>query len=617
MTATKHISPQPVELLAPARTADVGRAAVLAGADAVYIGPESFGARAAAGNSIADIASLCDFAHRFEARVYVTVNTIIYDRELRDVERLIRNLYLAGVDALIVQDLGLLRLDLPPIDLHASTQTDIRTPERARFMEQLGFSQLVLPREMSLTEIRAVSEAVGAATRLEGFVHGALCVSYSGDCHAGQLLMGRSANRGECPQVCRLPFDLVDGDGRTVEKSRHLLSLRDMNRSAVLLPMLEAGISSFKIEGRLKDEGYVKNVVAHYRRALDAIIDADPERWRRQSAGTVTHGFTPQLDKSFNRGFTDYFIKGPSAKMASVDTPKSRGEEVGRVVRAARGRIEARLTAPLANGDGLCYFDADRRFVGFRLNRVEGATLFPASDVVPPAGAVLYRNSDRLHDEQLARSKGERTIALDMTLRVTPSGVVALDLSDGRGYTATATYTPDTPLQQARTPQEEARRRTLARLGDTVYRLRSLDDRGGDAFIPAAQLSDLRRKAVALLDATARARYDRPLRRQEQPDAVWPGAARVDYHENVANGLARRVLLDHGVKEAGPAAEVKVPGGQPVVMTTRYCLRRELGACLKTPAGKRLKGPLKLVGANFVLGLEFDCARCGMTVRKL
>ncbi|MDE7396533.1 MAG: U32 family peptidase, partial [Muribaculum sp.] len=373
MSRNNHSAIRPLELLAPARNAEVARQAVLHGADAVYIGAAGFGARAAASNSFDDIKAVVEVAHSYGARVYVTVNTIVYDSELKGVEQMIRELYRVGVDALIVQDLGILRMDIPPIDLHASTQCDIRTHEKARFLESLGFSQLVLPRELSLEEIAAIRSATSVP--LEAFVHGALCVSYSGDCQASQLTCGRSANRGECAQICRYAFDLYAGTSDyPVVRGKHLLSLRDLNRSDSLEAMAAAGISSFKIEGRLKDPAYVKNIVALYRRRLDAIIDSHPELYCRASEGITDLKFTPQADRSFNRGFTSYFLNGTpvdNPSMASPDTPKSRGQLVG-TVRSVRdsGRIvEASLLHPLANGDGLGYFSPDEGFVGFRINK--------------------------------------------------------------------------------------------------------------------------------------------------------------------------------------------------------------------------------------------------------
>ncbi len=601
----------PLELLAPARNADIAIAAIRHGADAVYIGAEGFGARAAAGNTVDDIRRVVDFAHIYRARVYVTVNTIIYDRELIEVERLVKRLYAAGVDALIVQDMALLRMDLPPVALHASTQCDTRTSARARFLQDAGFSQIVLPREMSLEEIAQVREVTDVP--LEVFVHGALCVSYSGDCHASQVLRRRSANRGECAQICRLPYDLYDGAGHRVERDRHLLSLRDMNRAASLLPMIEAGVSSFKIEGRLKDAGYVKNVVAAYDRLLNSIVDASPELYRRQSVGRAEVSFTPALQKSFNRGFTSYFLNGTEPSVASVYTPKSQGEKVGCVTGCSRSVLEARLDIPLANGDGLGFFTPEGEFVGFRLNRVDGNRLYPATKVSAVPGTVLYRNSDKVFDDMLRRDTSVRLIDVGMTLRAAGSRLV-LDLADERGNSVTATLTL-TDMLKSVTDQAALRRRTLSKLGGTPYRLSSFDDRLGDNFVPAAMLTKLRRDGLDLLDAANRACYRRELRRAENRDARYP-EAELDYHANVANRLAAGFYRSHGAAVSEPALEVTPGRGatERRVMTTRYCMRRELGACLKNDGASRLKGPLTLRSGDITLRLDFDCASCRMYI---
>lgn len=605
--------PRKIELLAPARNAGVAIDAVNHGADAVYIGPESFGARAAAGNSVYDIARVADYAHRFDARVYATVNTIVYDSELMAVERLIHRLYRAGVDALIVQDMGLLRLDIPPIELHASTQCDIRTPEKAIFLQNAGFSQLVLPRELTLEEVARVRDAVSVP--LEVFVHGALCVCYSGDCQASLLTTGRSANRGECSQVCRLPFDLADGTGVVRIRGKHLLSLRDLNLSAQLSELLQAGASSLKIEGRLKDSLYVKNVVAYYRGLLDNIIDNSNGKYARSSAGKCHTVFTPDPYRSFNRGFTTYFAKGSSGAgaMACIDTPKCTGQPVGKVLRADRRFIAARLDAELHNGDGLCFFDGDGRFTGFRLNRVEAGRLFPATMVEPPVGAVLYRNSDKAFDDELARDTSTRTIPLDFILRPLAWGV-ALDVADvQRGVSATATIETDN-LPVSRSPQTETRRNILGRMGGSCYELNNFKDNLGNVFLAASQLASLRRKAVEALEVAAQSSRRRPLRRAEQPDAAL-GHKNMTRHANIANAAARQFYADHGAANIEPAAEVKKPLEKaPVVMTTRYCLRRELGACLRTPQGRRYKAPLWLVHGSRRFMLDFDCKECRMHV---
>ncbi len=601
--------PRPIELLAPARNADIAISAINHGADAVYIGAGHHGARSAAGNSVTDIVRVVEHAHRFNARVYVTTNTIVYDDELKAVEQLIYELYRAGVDALIVQDMGILRLDLPPIALHASTQCDTRTPGKARFLQDAGFSQIVLARELTLSEIRSISDVT--TVPLEAFVHGALCVSYSGNCQASWAVTGRSANRGECAQMCRLPYDLIDGSGERILTGKHLLSLKDMNRVTRLAEMMDAGVSSFKIEGRLKDENYVKNVVAAYRRELDKVIDAQPERYCRASDGVVELSFTPDVRASFNRGFTEYFLRDRhQGAMATFDTPKSTGAKVATVIKSDGRSVTVNPLAQLNNGDGLGYFDGSGRFTGFRVNSVEGNRLFPASDQRLPVGTVLFRNRDIKFESELKGDTARRVIPVTMTLRPVGDSRLALDLSDGR---QTVTVTADVEMSEARTPQEDARLRALTKTGGTIYSVTAVTDNVGSRFIPASVLSALRRDATESLDRARRATYRYDYRRADT-GAPYP-ESRLTYHDNVANSRAEEFYRSHGVKSMERAAECgnRQPGEMPV-MLTRYCLRRELGCCLKTPGAKKLQGPLYIKSADNSFRLDFDCRNCEMSV---
>lgn len=607
----KSNRPTPIELLAPAKDADTAIEAIKHGADAIYIGATSHGARAMAGNSIEDIRRVTDYAHQFGAKVYVTVNTIIYDHEIPTVRQLIHQLYRAGVDALIVQDMAILRMDIPPIALHASTQCDIRTPEKARFLADVGISQLVLPRELSIAETAEIANSVDVP--LEAFVHGALCVSYSGDCQAGFATMGRSANRGECPQICRHSFNLIDSGGNILIRDKHLLSLRDLNRAAHLEAMMDAGISSFKIEGRLKDRAYVKNVVGSYRRMLDAIIEANPDRYIRSSYGFSSLNFTPDPVNSFNRGFTDYFTvaPNPAQKMSSPDTPKWIGLPVGIVIKSNGNKIKARLTTEIANGDGLGYFDTKGMFNGFRANRVEGTTIITTQPINIPAGTQLFRNHDRKLSALLAEETATRTIDIHLTLRPTSWGI-ALDIADNHGHSATITR-PMT-IEKAKTPQLQGRKDILSRTGDTIYRVVSVNDLLTDNFIPRSVLADMRRHAIEALDCQKRATYHFDLRRPERPDVPFPHSD-LTYHDNVANTLARRFYADHGANAIAPAIEIESPADakQPRrVMTTRFCLRREYGRCLKTPAGAEWPRDLFLQSGHIRFRLNFDCSNCCM-----
>ena len=607
------VKPALIELLAPARDADIAIAAIDHGADAVYMGASHHGARADATNTLDDVRRACDYAHQFGARIYATVNTLIYDDELMEVERLVHDLYHIGVDALIVQDMGLLRLELPPIALHASTQCDLRTPEKARFLEAMGFSQLVMARELTLEEIAAIRQVT--TVPLEAFVHGALCVSYSGRCAISQVLKGRSANRGECAQLCRLPYDLVDSRGRVLVEGKHLLSLRDMARHDRLEQMMAAGVSSFKIEGRLKDIGYVKNVVAYYRRAIDKVIARYPERYCRSSFGKEEVTFEPALEKSFNRGFTHYFLDERHPKdgtaIASIDTPKSLGEFLGHVTRCNGNALNISTHATLANGDGLSYLDAQGNFTGTRVNRVvgNGAVLLREPAAIP-RGTAIYRTSDKAFSDQLAKPSATRTIAVNAALCYT-NGVLALTLDDERGNRVTHSTSCD--LQPAAKPQDDRQKAELAKLGGTIYRLQEAQV-PGDIFIPASLLSRLRREAVELLDRSQR--ITRPVDKPRREDKSYTcPTTPLTPADNVANRLAEQLYRDHGVIDITPALEAGTPANDATpLMHTRYCLRRQLGACLKGKNATALPRDLFLKTGTTLLRVTCDCKACEMTL---
>lgn len=604
-----------IELLAPARNLTCGLEAVKHGADAVYIGGPSFGARSAAANSIEDIAELCRQAHIYGVKVYVALNTIIKENELKEAVRVINALYAAKVDALIVQDLALLRLDLPPIALHASTQMDNRTADKVKFLQNEGLTQVVLARELSLREIRQIHDQTDVS--LEAFVHGALCVSYSGRCYASQHCFGRSANRGECAQFCRMAFDLTDHNDRPLLKERHLLSLKDMCRIDHLEAMLDAGVSSFKIEGRLKDVAYVKNVTAAYRQALDAIIVRRSDEFCRSSFGSSAYTFTPQLTKSFNRGFTDYFLTAPTPDMANHATPKSIGEPIGQTTRAVKGRVFDLLLhkdTTLSAGDGLCFIDEKGRLQGFRLNRCEGSRCFAASEVNIPR-TLIYRNHDAAFERLLASPTATRTMWLDFILGETENGY-SLTAKDEMGFEVTASA--DCLKEEARSEQAEQCRRQLSKLGGTPFTLRRLDiNLLGNRFIPASVLAGLRRQAIELLleqHITAYHTEQRPPRRSHTAAEARTLVCSPSYQANVANSVAERLFESLELPRPAKAFELSEPA-KPLIMTCRYCLRRELHCCLKTPQGRAVPGPLSLrLADGRKFSLKFDCAQCQMQV---
>lgn len=594
---------------------NVAITAIDCGADAIYIGASNFGARATAANTESEIGRLCDYAHRFNVKVLATTNTILYDHELADAQRLITSLYRVGVDALIVQDMAVLRLDIPPIALHASTQCDIRTPEKAKFLEALGFSRLVLARELSLDEIKAIHEAV--TIPLEGFVHGALCVSYSGRCQASQAFRDRSANRGRCAQLCRLPYTLVDGDNNIIMRDKHLLSLRDFNATSMLEPIIDAGISSFKIEGRLKDNNYVKNVVAHYRRCLDTIISRRDDL-EQASCGQSVIPFTPDPVKSFNRSFTTYFLHGhPTARMdemASIHTPKSMGEPVGKVVKARNRDIILDTRLALANGDGLSYQTADGSFAGFRANRISRNIVHTLDKVNITPGTLVYRTYNKAFTDELESADVKRTIAVDCALELT-GNTLSLTMSDERGCAVTHAIEA-TNISQALTPQAAKQTELLSKLGKTVYVMRQasvLDNR----FVPASLLTKLRRETVEMLDhALAMTRMVEARRPEDKSAPCF--ATTLTAADNVANRLARELYLDHGVTSIEPAMEVtdKAVETGTTLMHTRYCIRRQLGACRRVKGARSLPATLFLKSGDVTFKVECDCEKCEMRLLK-
>ncbi len=630
------IKQRKIELLAPAKNLECGIEAVNHGADAVYIGAPRFGARAAAGNSLEDIAALVAHAHLYNARIYVTVNTILKEEELEETEAMIWDLYRAGVDALIVQDMGITRLNLPPIPLHASTQMDNRTPEKVRFLAEAGFRQVVLARELSLQDIHRIHEACPEVP-LEIFVHGALCVSYSGQCYVSQACFGRSANRGECAQFCRLPFSLTDADGKMIVRDKHLLSLKDLNQSDVLEELLDAGATSLKIEGRLKDVSYVKNVTAAYRQKLDAIFARRTE-YVRASSGTCRYTFRPQLDKSFSRGFTHYFLYGRSEGIFSFDTPKSLGEEMGTMKEQRGNYLTVAGLKSFNNGDGVCYLDEQGRLQGFRINRVDGNKLYPAGEMprIRPR-TVLYRNFDQEFEKLLSHKSSERKIAVSLLLADTAFGF-ALTATDEDDNSVTLSF----PYQRelARTPQADNLRTQLGKLGNTPFEActpaeanhhlpetaSAIEIRFSDNwFLPASVVAEWRRQIIEKLITARRINYRRELAVWKPTTHLFPlpetshkpivSGASLTYLGNVMNTRAASFYTDHGIASVAPAYEKQsVPGA--VLMFCKHCLRYSMGWCPTYQKGRSpYREPYYLSGTDGKrFRLEFDCKNCQMKV---
>ena len=619
-----------IELLAPAKNLECGIAAIDHGADAVYIGAPRFGARAAAGNSLDDISQLCRYAHQFGAKVYVTVNTIIYDDELHSTQQLLNELSAIGADAVLVQDMGILSMNHGSMALHASTQTDNRTVEKVKWLRSLGFKRVVLARELSKDEINAIHQAV-PDVELEVFVHGALCVSYSGVCYASHYCFKRSANRGECAQFCRLKFDLSDADGNIIEQGRHLLSLKDLCQIDVLEDLLEAGATSFKIEGRLKDVDYVKNVTAAYSIQLNKIISKNPEKYQRASSGVCRYSFEPDLKKTFNRGFTHYFLHGRRRDIFSPDTPKAIGEYVGNVKELRGGSFNVSGTASFANGDGLCFLNERRELDGFRVNRVVGNRLFPykmPANLRP--GMALYRNNDQEFERMMARKTAERKIPVRMTMAETDEGFA---LSSGN-YTAKISI----EKQMAQKPQRENIVRQLSKLGDTPYECADIQFVPVDFnfFIPSSKLAEMRRQLTEMMMKGHETDADnvpdpKPVDNESEPNAgerdsspmppvvIGEEYKKYPYLYNISNRRAAQFYRDMGMDRPVKAYECDAyvsSTHSPLLMQCRHCLKFSLGYCEKN-GGVRSpwREPFYLSlsdGKRF--RLEFRCRECQMNV---
>ncbi|WP_440313232.1 peptidase U32 family protein [Leyella stercorea] len=628
-----------IELLAPAKNLECGIAAIDHGADAVYIGAAQFGARQTAGNSTEDIAELTRYAHQFGAAVYVTVNTIVYEKELAALEHLLKQLVEMGVDAILVQDMAVLEIykklkaeyvargyRMPA--LHASTQTDNRSADKVKWLKENGFERVVLARELSLEEITDIHKA-HPDVELEAFVHGALCVSYSGACYASQYFFNRSANRGECAQFCRMAFDLKDSDGETLIEDSYLLSLKDMCQLDRLGDLLEAGVCSLKIEGRLKDANYVKNVVATYSEALNAYIAKHTGKYCRSSYGRCTYTFTPALEKTFNRGFTHYFFNGRQKDISSFNTPKAMGEYVGYVKEIRRGSFNVAGTAMFANGDGLCFFNRQKKLEGFRVNRVENNRLYPLTmpkNLEP--GMALYRNNDIEFERAMQGKTATRKLQVRFVVDVV-DGKLTFTATDECGRSANVVLN-ETP-EKAQKSQHDNIVKQLEKLGNTVWTANeiSINNSADEFFIPSSRLAAVRRELLEALENTPVANHtDKQAVGETATNSI--NANNTVYADtiniaNVANTTAQNYYAAHGVKNAPTAFELNsdykagsttAPSAVPPLMTCRYCLRYALGYCVKN-GGKRptWHEPLHLEAKNGIrVRLAFNCAKCQMEV---
>ena len=599
-----------IELLSPAKNLECGLAAINHGADAVYIGASQFGARAVAGNSVEDITTLVKYAHKFRVKVLVALNTILTDDQLPEAEKLIWDIYNAGADALIIQDMGILKLNLPPIALHASTQTDNRTVEKVKFLQDVGFSRVVLARELSLKQITEISTQTDVV--LEAFVHGALCVSYSGQCYMSQANCGRSANRGQCAQYCRLPYQLTDADDNLLAQNKHLLSLKDLDLSDSLEEMMDAGVSSFKIEGRLKDVDYVKNITAYYRKRLDTILD-DSTRYQGASAGRTTLLFDPNPEKSFRRSNTDYFLHGRKHDIVQQDTPKSLGEPIGKVTYIGRNFFEVQNGTELNNGDGLCFINKQGDLTGFRVNRVERKQIFPADMPRMDVGVFLYRNQDQAFEKILKGKTAERRVGVEILFGETLNGFL-IQLTDEDGIATIFEAVCDKQLAQKPEVVNDNIKNQLSKLGNTIYEATDIQIQiNSPWFFPASQLSEWRRQAIEQLDEIRVHSYVRETALEAKP-AIFPAKV-LTYLGNVTNKLSEEFYREHGVEEIMPGFEVKAQEGV-ALMFCKHCIKFNMGWCPKEGYKATFKEPLYLRNNDQVYELSFDCKACEMRISK-
>lgn len=603
-----------IELLAPAKNLESGIEAIKYGADAVYIGAPKFGARASAGNSIDDIKLLIEYAHKFWAKVYITMNTIIYEDELQDAEDLIHKLYEIGADALIVQDMGILELNLPPIALHASTQTHNYDIEKIQFLEKAGFERIILARELSEEQLKEIRE--NTESELEYFVNGALCVSLSGQCYFSHCTTGRSANRGDCSQSCRMKYNLVNSEGRVYAKEKYLLSLKDLNLSDSLSKIIDAGICSLKIEGRLKDISYIKNVVSHYRKKIDEIIYNDiDDNFEKASSGSTEISFTPDPERTFNRGFTKYFFDGRTNDIANYYTPKSMGKKIGVVKKLNDNSFEIKSNFKITNGDGLCFLDKKKTLKGMQINKVDGKTIFPNEMPFLHVGAIIYRNNDHQFTKILKQDRSSRRIGVDISIYQSNDDIIITAQDDDYNQ-ATYTLSGDFEISKNTEMAENNFKKQFSKMGDSIFSLKDMFiDLNEYPFIPAKELNNIRRDILKQLE-------EERLRNYPKQDAVKKistpkyFSGELTYLGNVVNSKARDFYTKCGVEKIEKGLELQKDFTNKLLMVTRHCLRHDFKMCL---LDKKCKEESKLDlflkdtnGKKYQL--KFDCKRCEMHI---
>nr|ABP88136.1 collagenase [Flavobacterium columnare] len=604
-----------IEILAPAKDLTTGIAAINAGADAVYVGAPQFGARSNANNSIEDVAALVQYAHLYNVQVFVVINTIIYDGELETCRQLIWKLYEIGVDALIIQDMGLLELDLPPIPLHASTQANNRDPKKIKFLADAGIQRVVLARELNLHQIKEISEATDV--ELEFFVTGALCVSFSGNCYMSVANGERSANRGSCAQNCRLPYNLIDGNGETLIRNSHLLSIKDFDVTNQIPNLIEAGICSFKIEGRLKDVVYVKNNVSFLRKKLDAFLADNNNKYTKASSGSCTYTFDSELTRTFNRGYTDYFVNERHQSIGSWDSPKSKGQYIGKLIKTVGNSYVIENGELLNNGDGLCYINEDKIAEGIYVNKAENGIIYPNVLKEITAGTEIYRNNDAAFIKLVEREDSAiRKISTSLLLKENENGfeLVATD-EDGNISTVQLVH----PKEKTKNGEsiEESFKINLAKTGFTPYTANEITiDFSENWFLPISKINEMRRNVYEQLSTIRLENYDRKEFQLEKTSHPYP-ETKLDFTYNVANKTARKFYERHGVTEIEKAFELQWDPGKSRVMTTKYCVKYELERCPKyhrENMDQKLKEPLVLKQGELEYKLKFNCKPCEMEI---
>lgn len=604
-----------LELLCPAKNLEAGKLAINYGADAVYIGAKKFGARAAAGNSVKEIEELCKYSHLYNASVYVALNTLIFENELEEAEILIKQLSEVGIDALIIQDMGILEMDIPPLRLFASTQTNNYSLDRIQFLEGAGFERLILARELSINQIREIRNAT--KIDLESFIFGALCVSFSGQCYMSSAISGRSANRGMCLQACRLPYDLLNANGDAIKENKHLLSLKDFNASMYISDLIDAGVSSFKIEGRLKNNAYVINNTAYFRTLIDNLLE-QKNGFVKYSSGKTKLSFTPDPEKTFNRGFTSHFLSERQEGMISPETPKSLGKFIGIVKEIKGDRIIINTSEQINNGDGICFVNENNDLAGFLVNAADSNSILPNSfqEIIP--GTKLFRNLDVKFVKLLENNRDKRSISVNISLSEVPEGFIITAIDEDNNKSSLELKLAKT-LAENQEKSLQTINKQLGKSGDTIFEIANIEiDKRFKWFLPISVINQGRREVLELLMEARLNNY--VVKKASSSKGDISIDKYLDFTYNISNSLAEKFYKNAGADNIELALEVSTHNSQinKVLMTTKYCIKYELGACekLQTKGKKLFNEPLFLQQGNRKFRIDFDCKNCVMKIKE-